>query len=369
LYWTEPVRGAAGEPAEAERTVVFIDEAGNTGTNFLDPQQRWYVLSAIAVRRKDLKTARSRLKAVVTASGASEAKGSALLKTPGGRKWVYELMRATGGSGCVPFFVLLEKRFNLAARFDQVVSDPKGNPRFTWQDHLDLEKRRAAAAAIARLEEATLQKIQSALLASGDANWPTVVGEVVQGLTQMGELELAHQIAGVENATARELFGAAEKLERKDMSVNEAAFTTLLQLLDQVSFGSGIRTVELIHDETASFEGTFKAVYERLRGQGAKGAIEVNGVKVWPLVSIRDLSFTASHDEPLVQSADVHAALMNWVCSSAHPRAYRNEPHVRKMGELLIGMLASTDPRLVWPLASDEDLERVVKTLGALRQK
>jgi hypothetical protein len=117
-----PASDASTVPTEP--TFVFVDEAGNTGTNFLDEDQRWYVLAGLAVSGKDVAGARSRVDALRAAVGAKELKGSALLARREGREQVRELLRIVGSSGCLPFFAVLEKRFNLAGRFDQIVSDP-----------------------------------------------------------------------------------------------------------------------------------------------------------------------------------------------------------------------------------------------------
>lgn len=352
-----------------EPTFVFVDEAGNTGTNFLDDDQRWYVLAGIAVSGMDVDGARSRVDALRTRLGVKELKGSGLLTRQEGREHVREALRIVGASGCIPFFAVLEKRFNLAGRFDQIVSDPNANPDVSWAQHLDRDARRSAAATMTRLPIGTLLTIQQSLRNPMTTDWKALIEEVSAGLRGLGEPNLAAEVEGARNASLEDLFGPNPAFDAKDMSVNEAAFTTLVQLIDQAAVDAGITELRLVHDETASFRATFEAVFGRLRTRAADAApvFDAYGNKVWPLQAIRDLSFSESHDEPLVQAADVHAALLSWLCAMHRPESFAGEEGVKESAELVTAMFLKMDPRLIHPLVSDDDLARIGRTLSILR--
>jgi len=348
---------------------VFIDEAGSTGTNFLDDDQRWYVLSGLAISETKADGARAAVDRIRTARASKELKGSVLLATHGGRKVALEVLRAAGNAGCVPFFAVLEKRFNLAARFDHIISDPAVNHRVRWAEQTDIETRRSAAGALARVPVATLQRIQQAIRDPSATNWQAVIDECAAELRKLVQPDLATVLEGAREATVQQLFFPTGQVDAKEMSVNEAAFTTLVQLIDHTAVGARVEELELIHDETASFQGTIQGVYDRLRAHGTddEPIYGPDGTKVWPLQAIRNLTFLRSHEEPLVQAADVHAAIMAWMTAMRRPKDFAGEQSVKKLSEVITGLLLQTDPRLVHTIVSDEDLGSIGRTLSVLR--
>jgi hypothetical protein len=219
------------------------------------------------------------------------------------------------------------------------------------------------------LPVSTLLKVQQALRTPMATDWKALIVECADELRRLGASDLANEVEGSSNASLEELFGPNPTFDAKDMSVNEAAFTTLVQLIDQAAVDAGITELRLVHDETASFQGTFDAVFGRLRSRAADAAavLDAYGNKVWPLQAIRDLSFFASHDEPLVQAADVHAALLTWLCAMSRPESFAEESGVKGSAELVTGMFLKTDPRLIHPLVSDRDLGQIGRTLSVLR--
>ncbi len=353
-----------------EPVLVFADEAGNSGTNFLDDQQRWYVLAGIALESGRVEAARARVDRLRCDVACAELKGRRLLANRRSREHVRELFRIVGEHG-VPFFAVLEKRFNLAGRFDQIISDPHANPRMTWPEHLDREARRAAAAAVARLPLETLMRIQAALRDPRGADWPSLIRECALRLRDRREGRLADQIEGAVGASLDDLFGHDATFDAKDMAVNEAAFTTFLQLIDQNAVAAGIRAIRMVHDETTSFEATFTAVHDRLRAKGATSTVilDQEGNRMWPLAAINDLTFVVSHDEPLVQAADVLAATVAWICAMTGPQQYRGEPAVKELAELVTVMSLSASPRVIHFFVSDDDLSGIGGTLAELRRQ
>jgi len=183
-----------------------------------------------------------------------------------------------------------------------------------------------------------------------------------------GESALAEMVEGATDALFDDLFGSNP--DAKNLSVNEAAFTTLLQLIDESANKVGIQHIRFVHDETASFQDTLTAVHERLRAK-SPGSTRViygpHGNKLWPLLSIQDLSFTVSHGEPLVQAADVAAATMSWVCAMNRPDEFAEEQEIKYVAESLTALWTSTEPRLVHPLVADDDIRAIGRTLAVLR--
>ena len=81
---------------------VYLDEAGNTGLNFLDPDQPTYVLAGWIVPADRVAAACSAATAMSLESGSSDLKGSRMMRTRGGRERLGRLVRELEELGCYP---------------------------------------------------------------------------------------------------------------------------------------------------------------------------------------------------------------------------------------------------------------------------
>lgn len=149
---------AAVVPMAGRTWYLFCDEAGNTGARYLDPDQPFYVLGAYLID-----AAREAVREVIagTRTQAVELKASRLVRRPAGREVVATLLRAMGQAGGIPCFVLIDKRYSLAARFVDDYLDSTRNDRVGEEYSFDRERMQWAATWIARLEDSTLGLIPS----------------------------------------------------------------------------------------------------------------------------------------------------------------------------------------------------------------
>ena len=95
---------------------VYLDEAGNTGLNLLDPDQPTYVLAGWIVPSDRYGAARSAVTAISDESRSRELKGSRMMGSAPGRQRVERLVRNLVDLECYPVYFVYEKRYAVAGK-------------------------------------------------------------------------------------------------------------------------------------------------------------------------------------------------------------------------------------------------------------
>ncbi|MBK8202856.1 MAG: DUF3800 domain-containing protein [Bdellovibrionales bacterium] len=102
--------------ADQEPYTLYLDESGNTGRRYLDPDQPIFVLGGWIFKT----SLKGRLESIVSdwelAQGKThEIKAKTLLKTRSGREKTNDLLRALRANGAVPIFAIQEKKFGFCS--------------------------------------------------------------------------------------------------------------------------------------------------------------------------------------------------------------------------------------------------------------
>ncbi|MCP3167058.1 DUF3800 domain-containing protein [Myxococcus qinghaiensis] len=103
---------------------AFLDESGNTGANYLDPQQPVHVLAGWLVREPNMVGFARVVEKVREAMEMPELKGGRMLTTTKGRRQMLHLLKEAR-SFALPIFSIWEKRFCAALRVVETFLDPK----------------------------------------------------------------------------------------------------------------------------------------------------------------------------------------------------------------------------------------------------
>ena len=122
------------------RISLYLDESGNTGTNFLDDAQPIYALAGWVVPEELREAAQRVIVESCSSIATPELKGSQLLRHTRGRTLVTELLEELLQLGCMPVFSVMEKRYAVVGKIIETFLDPPYNPRasnrFTWDTDL-----------------------------------------------------------------------------------------------------------------------------------------------------------------------------------------------------------------------------------------
>ena len=114
---------------------LYCDEAGNTGPNFIDQNQPIYVLAGLLVPS----AAEPVLDAAIQTArrtGAQEVASARMLDSESGCRRLEGALKKLEEAGCVPVYVIFEKRFGVAGKIVETFLDPFYNPlignEWTW---------------------------------------------------------------------------------------------------------------------------------------------------------------------------------------------------------------------------------------------
>lgn len=134
----------------------YCDESGASGMNLVDQQQPVYVAGGVLAPPE----VSEGLAALVTESREkhriAELKAAALLKRDGGDTVADEVIERAVALGCKPFFVISEKRHNIAQKIVDVLMDPDQNSEARWLSLYDDEGREGVANQLLRLPDNVL---------------------------------------------------------------------------------------------------------------------------------------------------------------------------------------------------------------------
>jgi len=100
--------------------IYFADEAGNTGSNYLDQGQPYYVLAGFVLRPNQVDSARDVILNALKGTKAAELSAQTLLRR-GKITTITRIIRDLGKVGAFPAASLIEKRFALGARITDAV--------------------------------------------------------------------------------------------------------------------------------------------------------------------------------------------------------------------------------------------------------
>jgi hypothetical protein len=355
---------------------VFLDEAGNTGTNHTDDTQPYYVLAGWIVEDDDVASARdvARVALRPAQTGQTEVKGSELCKTMKGRERLANLLGSLGKAGALPFFVAIHKRYSLAGRFVEYFLDSAYNPQVWPEWFADRDTKRRFAGEIAALPDLITDQIQQVFRLGSISDAEACATAIRDALRTNGNASLAQKVEGILGRTKGPVdeLSSVDGPKSKGTTPNFAAFATALQSLGSQAKERGFE-LTFVHDETSSFEATFTECYETLRSLDPKSvlgqAIESLAPGAVPLSSVAALKFERSVNEPLVQAADVLAAATAWLFRGNIPVDQEpGEPAVATMAMTTLGTLLQDEPRFWHFVASDDEIGKIQLRLRRLAQ-
>ncbi|MBO3792762.1 DUF3800 domain-containing protein [Bacillus subtilis] len=122
---------------------VFCDETGNSGSNYLDLNQPFFVIAGWIVPNKNLKNT-SYIEECTTSLGVSnELKSSKLIKRKKARQKFIDLFDSLCiNLECIPTFVFAEKKYCVAAKIIETLLDPAYNNEVDYSFTFDNLKKK-----------------------------------------------------------------------------------------------------------------------------------------------------------------------------------------------------------------------------------
>lgn len=290
------------------RATFFIDESGNTGAYWLDPEQPIFAYGGWLVpefAETELHTAINMVRTKYQLQGA-ELKWSQISRRPNRAAIFRELFERFLNGPALPFFFVADKEYQVAAKIVETYFDPAYNSSLSIQFASAMKEKKALAeillsapaalkefagwirsgAAPTRSEVLRLGEQLSEHLANGGA---TQAATAISGLTESGIADLQQEFTG-------------------DAWLRSTTGHTLLALLQLL--GRYLRThnveVEIVHDALVRYDPLFdlvRSLFREAEGDDIPWVEDNLALVLMPTVT--GLRLADSRTVPLVQGADL----------------------------------------------------------------
>lgn len=325
---------------------VYCDESGNSGSNFLDDQQPFYVLAGWMIERGVSYRAKNRVNSFKREYYPEklELKGVEMLKSNNGQHKANILLEQLG-EHCSPFFLIAEKRYCLAAKMVEAYLDPIHNEKVpiehTWMN----AERKKLADLIYNISEKAIGEFGKAYKNPSIDSFAKSLDSLIEELNEKGFIELAMVFSGaykyMEDIFLEE-FSMIDHLPEKAMrSLNLPVFTAFIQLIEKFTTNLGIKNVKMFHDNTKQFEIAYPETfswYARKKKEDVEFQLQNGQIIVSSLKALRSISFSDSKDSPLIQAADILASFMNMYATKVVLEK-KVSPELKKQGKMITGAL------------------------------
>lgn len=125
----------------------YLDESGNTGSNWLDPNQPYFVYAGWLIKQSNLESACQRVAVIDALSPGDELKSSELLEEH--RTDFFQLLTALiKDEQALPIFVVYDKRYMMATKIVETFFDSEHNPSLTQAIGYQLTLKKSLATSI-----------------------------------------------------------------------------------------------------------------------------------------------------------------------------------------------------------------------------
>lgn len=351
------------------RSTFYCDESGNSGFNLRDTSQPFYVTGGVLIPRAAHQKLASVI-AVVRPEGAGERKANAMMKTPTGRDALCRALDRAFGLGCQPFFLISEKRFNIAQKIVDVFFDPAHNDAASWLSLVDDVARERVENELYLLG-AELDQFADAYRDPNRETWKEAISALQQECRKRRWSQLESTFAGAlrhidvileqENQAGRALLGGGSSYHFHFASIQVPMFLHVARLVDAVLERAGARGT-VCHDETRKFEQAFQTSFSWIKGTTGDSAPWTSGVyRRLGITQLDGLAFANSETSEGLQLADMLIGLVSW----ATARSWRQEQEdgFPRMAYHLLGLLVGDSPTHARIVVSEQAKGRLLDIL------
>ncbi|MCY8932663.1 DUF3800 domain-containing protein [Bacillus atrophaeus] len=293
---------------------VFCDETGNSGSNYLDLNQPFFVIAGWVVPNTILKNTAFLDECASSLGVPGELKSSKLLKRKKARQEFISLFERLNELGCKPVFIYAEKKYCIAAKVIETLLDPEYNNQLdTWFTYDNVRKK-------ALVEKVYLfpdEQLANFIHAYKDGDAEKMTQSILQlsdyansiGLDTLSTL-FKGALSKIESNMASER-AANKSLPKNAMAaINLPVFTSLIQMIEPLGRKNN-DTLTLIHDECGPFEEAYNEIFERFATAAPSERKLFDGNTItFGFKHLKDFSFGESDQSRWLQAADLLAGVL-----------------------------------------------------------
>lgn len=292
---------------------IYIDESGNTGPNYLDKEEQYFILAGWLDINNEMQKAEN-VESLADLLGKKEVKSSDLAKTVTGKKKMLRVIEFMKEKKCVPIIAIANKKYCIPMRIIEVLLDPVYNdeifPEFDEPKYYELKKQYADRLFkyLSHNELEKFAKIYRGKDISNDERenkMKSFIDEIYNSLSNK-DIELARLIKGAKKKIKANL--EAEVGNKSEILARQSPNIWLLYmffLLIENNYSKYRYKFKVIHDEQSKYSSHIKDMF--LFVNEHKYLFHGN------LNHIYEIKFSNSKNTLMIQAADILAGSINMI--------------------------------------------------------
>jgi hypothetical protein len=348
-----------------QRAVVYCDESGNSGPNYLDAGQPFYVLAgwlipedrlvnvAVAIDQFRSKHFRQR----------DELKSSAVLRNDQTKHLCVTLFHTLGELHCVPLYLVAEKRFCVAGKIIETFLDPAYNDIVKNPFTYDVTTKQEIANTLYNLlPDDIVKQFAEAYRQPTATTLGKALREVAKTVESYVSPELAKAVTGCEIHIDEIAEVEAETSPLGDVAgtLNMPCLVSFLMLVENLGRIGMAHPIKVVHDQQHAYQEGYERIFKMHRRLPRLFArLPHSELGFSNLEHVADFEMRDSKSSPLIQAADLLAGVIHHCCRLAVHGGAVTDGDKELAAAILPGILA-TEPRLTWMICS----ERCIQQLG-----
>lgn len=297
---------------------LYCDEAGNTGSNYLDPDQPIHVLAGWLVPASattGFEAACAHLAA--SWSGHGEPKAARRLRSAPGRRSIAQFSERAQASGAHPVCVIVEKKYCVCLKLVETFLDPAHNERASWlASGADVFRRGLADWMLSALPDSVLKIFADAYRSPTIASFDAAIRAVASACRLQGHPELGVAIEGnliaLDELVRVETSPVGGVPQHVAKSINVFTFGTFVQRASSLVASIGMPAPDLIHDESKEFRDALDMVvrFFRAASGGRTTLLESGRPYFGGIDHLGEVEMRKSHTHLALQGADALATVV-----------------------------------------------------------
>ncbi|MDU8964588.1 DUF3800 domain-containing protein [Clostridium tertium] len=298
---------------DIETREICIDESGNTGPNYLDKNEQYFILAGWLDVNNEMQKAEN-VEFLTDLLGKKEGKSYNLVNSVNGKERMLSVLTFMKEKKCVPIIAIANKKYCIPMRIVEVLLDPVYNDKifseFEEPEYYYLKKQYADIL-FKHLSDEELKKFANIYRGKGISN-----DERVNKMRSFID-EISNSLSKKDIALARLIKGSKKKIklniENEDENKSEIGakqspnlwlLYMFLLLVEKNCSKYGYK-IQVIHDEQKKYESHIQDMLLFVKKHKELFQVELN--------YINEIRFSNSENKVMIQAADILAGSVNMI--------------------------------------------------------
>jgi hypothetical protein len=297
--------------------ILFCDESGNTGTNFLDEKQPYFTLAGWLIKEENIINSNNYIDNLAIKNQIKELKSSNLMKNMKGISIIQDVcFELAFAYSAIPYFVCMDKKFMVASKVVETFFDPEYNPYTNYLMTTPVEVKKALATCIC--EDNIIVRKFAKIIFDGTStidDFKSINQCLVELFKNQNHKSVVHVLENLNNSNFQKMIDEYSYISKNGNKKSglSLSMTALYSILLKVEvFGQLTKTyTDVIHDELFGYQSDF-GDFSSLLFKNTTPAQVGNWDKYMlsNFQTVKNLSMGISKNIRLLQAADILAGYL-----------------------------------------------------------